>query len=436
MKAWISEQLTERASTRGLAVARLMLMGVLFFRTMEPLYMGNLGDPWARLATLLLVLSACSAFVGYRTRISLVVVLLSFYYLHVYHGMFLGEARLKRGIQLGQVLFGLALSPCGRSLSVDRWLAVRSARAEGREPPPEEGPRWTVWIFAISLSAMYFWAGVDKVDPGWLTGQRVDRLFLLAVGSSDTEALYPGLVKALAVSSAWFVVLAEFVLALGLLVPRWRPYMVIPGLALHLGIWMLIGVWPFTISCISNYAVIASPALIHRFFDLVSVRSSERPTDASPRTPLRHLRVLVAIAFVGLCIQGPLRARAPQVQGDATAPRAASWRWALWNVEPRSTCDLRYELGTGGSAKVLERWVVLGEARSVSLPDRARFVRPQGLEKSHRELCAALRKSTGSRKVDLRAFVRCPGEGAWETKADGERNVCARSDSTRGRKKP
>lgn len=436
MRHWVVEQLDERASTRGLAVGRLMLMGVVFFRTMDPLYMGNLGDPWARVASVLLTLSALSAFIGYRTRLSLVLVLSSFYYLHIYHGMFLGDAPLKRGIQLGQALFGLALSPCGRSLSVDRWLAVRRARASGRTPPLEEGPRWTVWLFATSLSVMYFWAAVDKVDPGWLTGQRVDRLFLVALGSSDTEALYPGLVKALAVSSAWFVLIAEFVLAVGLLVPRWRPYMVIPGIGLHLGIWMLIGVWPFTITCISNYAIIASPSAVHRFFDSLvgpSRSGDERPSTRSGRL---YLRILAGALFVGLCLQGPLRASSESEGDSGPPPEPVRWSWSLWKLDTPNTCELRYQLGPGPNAKTVERWQLLGAERSVSLPNRLRFVQPRRLEENHQKLCAALRKSSANPSVDLRGFVRCPRDGAWEVEEAGERNLCARPDSGRRGGKP
>ena len=80
----------------------------------------------------------------------------------------------------------LALTPCGRSLSVDRWLAMRAAERRGEAPPPELGPLYGQRLLAMQVSAVSLFAVWDKLTPGFLSGARLQHILLDRYGTSST----------------------------------------------------------------------------------------------------------------------------------------------------------------------------------------------------------------------------------------------------------
>ena len=102
------------------------------------------------------------------------------------------------------VVFWLALTPCGRSFSVDRWLAVRSAEARGAPLPPERGPLWAAVLLPIQVCTVYAWSVVDKLGNHFLNGTQLEQLAMMYVfGAQPPEGpviawVYPAL--------AWAVV--------------------------------------------------------------------------------------------------------------------------------------------------------------------------------------------------------------------------------------
>ena len=70
----------------------------------------------------------------------------------------------------------IALTPCGRSYSLDRWLALRRALKSGVPPPPEIGNLWGLRLIAIQLSMVYFWTACEKLYWGFLSGERMELL--------------------------------------------------------------------------------------------------------------------------------------------------------------------------------------------------------------------------------------------------------------------
>src|SRR5690606_7788363 len=71
----------------------------------------------------------------------------------------------------------LPMIPGGRWYSVDRWLAVRRAAREGREPPAERGDLWGLRLMAIFLSLLYISTAHHKTAMPWLSGERLDAIF-------------------------------------------------------------------------------------------------------------------------------------------------------------------------------------------------------------------------------------------------------------------
>ena len=69
--------------------------------------------------------------------------------------------------------FLIALTPSGRSYSLDRWLALRRARKLNLPRPSEIGNLWGLRLIAIQLALIYFWTGYDKLKWAFLSGERM-----------------------------------------------------------------------------------------------------------------------------------------------------------------------------------------------------------------------------------------------------------------------
>jgi hypothetical protein len=68
---------------------------------------------------------------------------------------------------LAIVLFGVALLPSGRELSVDSWLRRRTRRPA----LPSVVPLWPLWLLRGQLSLVYLASGGSKlIDPDWFGG--------------------------------------------------------------------------------------------------------------------------------------------------------------------------------------------------------------------------------------------------------------------------
>jgi HTTM domain len=68
---------------------------------------------------------------------------------------------------LAIVLFGLALLPAGRMLSLDAWLR----RRRGRPVLPDVVPLWPLWLLRGQISVVYLASGTSKlIDPDWVGG--------------------------------------------------------------------------------------------------------------------------------------------------------------------------------------------------------------------------------------------------------------------------
>jgi hypothetical protein len=68
---------------------------------------------------------------------------------------------------LAIVLFGLALLPSGRVLSLDAWLR----RRRGRPVLPDLVPLWPLWLMRGQISLVYLASGTSKLlDPDWVGG--------------------------------------------------------------------------------------------------------------------------------------------------------------------------------------------------------------------------------------------------------------------------
>lgn len=135
--------------------------------------------------------------------------------------------------------FLLALTPCGRSFSVDRWRSLKTAN-----PLPEWGPLWGVHLIALQASAVWLWGAVDKLHAGWLSGDRMQAIWMYYYTGSDFPTT-PGFVL-LSQIAAISAVIVEFALALGMWRPRWHKVLIPLGIGFHAFTYFTVPVATFT----------------------------------------------------------------------------------------------------------------------------------------------------------------------------------------------
>lgn len=226
-------------------------------------HLGSLLLGWVMLS------SAWFVLFGYKTRWFAIALAVSVAILNYYYGVHMEYHVLRKPIQMVQVVVLLALTPCGRSLSFDRAIEVRRARAAGREPAPEIMPWWQVELFILVMATIYFWAALHKTDAQWLNGERMERYWLEWYGGSDSF-VYSSLVHPIAVFLSWSTTILEFVLAFTLLSRRTRPYAMWGGVMLHVGILFAFSVTYFSLKSLLLLGLCLPPKVIHDFIERIT----------------------------------------------------------------------------------------------------------------------------------------------------------------------
>lgn len=266
----VDYMLYQEGSTRPAALMRIGLVllvwtryadDFLLFRNLETYYLLH-GVGFYVFTTML--------FFGAFTRIASVataVILVSFYY---YFGF-------EKGVEpythhhtyvLAITACLLALSPCGKSYSLDRWWAIRRAEERGEEAPLEQGPQWAMRLLAIQVTLIYFWSAYDKCHPGYLSGDRMEHYAMYLYVGSD----YPNssLFHPFMVFLAWTSVLLEYTLAIGLWFKRLQRYLVPIGMVFHGLLYVLLPVGTYSLNMWLLYLAFLDPDAVHRCIDRLS----------------------------------------------------------------------------------------------------------------------------------------------------------------------
>ena len=159
----------------------------------------------------------------------------------------------------------IALTPCGRSYSLDRWLALHRTLKSGLLPPSEIGNLWGLRLIAIQLSMVYFWTAYEKLYWGFLSGDRIELLFYNYYAGVDYASI-PGF-AALCFVIAITTVILEFLLSFGLYIPKLRKYLMSIGIVLHILFYVLLPIRTFTLTMILLYLAYIPATSVHRFID-------------------------------------------------------------------------------------------------------------------------------------------------------------------------
>jgi len=255
-----------QGSTRPLGLMRIAIATIVFVRFANEvsLYQGDslsfvlLGVVFFGLTSMMLV--------GFKAQAACTGVAITLMTMHFYMGKvhgYPGWSSHHIYILVVSVCL-LALSPCGRSFSWDRYRALAQAR-DARDIPPEHGDLWPQRLIALQLAALYFWAAVDKTNWSFLSGQRLEEAFIWSFTGRALEPLI-SLGAILAVLSI-IVVVVEYFLAFAIFVRRWQAFVLPLGLALHAAFYVLLPVNTYSATVMVLYLALLDPDAVHRFLD-------------------------------------------------------------------------------------------------------------------------------------------------------------------------
>ena len=108
---------------------------------------------------MVIAISAACIAVGFRYRLAATVFFFSFTYMFL-----LDQSWYLNHFYLICLLgFLLPLIPAERAFSIDalRWKEIRS----------DTTPRWVLWLLRLQIGVPYFYGGLAKLNPDWLTGE-------------------------------------------------------------------------------------------------------------------------------------------------------------------------------------------------------------------------------------------------------------------------
>ncbi|RWA66117.1 MAG: hypothetical protein EOQ28_28580 [Mesorhizobium sp.] len=239
--AWAVE--TE-GSSRSSALVRIGLAMLFWSRWAGELLLYRDQSPVGLLLAASFFVATVLLFVGYHSRIAAVWTGSIGLEMYSYFGHQLGREPWTHHhtYLLAVAALLIALTPCGRSYSLDRYLAVTRAERAGLPPPAERGNLWGLRLIVVQLSVLYFFAAFDKTNHAFLSGARIEAIFLWYYAGSD----YPAGLAWLAAIVSSAVVALEYCLAFGLPFRAARRYLVLPGLAFHAIIYVTLPVYTFS----------------------------------------------------------------------------------------------------------------------------------------------------------------------------------------------
>ncbi len=114
--------------------------------------------------------------------------------------------------------------PAHRALSIDAWLRPKLRI--------DTAPKWSLWLLRAQVGVVYFFAGVAKVNPDWLSGEPIRAIF--------TEREHGALIGLL-FANPWFVyafvwggMLFDLLVVPGLLWRRTRNVAFLAAVGFHL----------------------------------------------------------------------------------------------------------------------------------------------------------------------------------------------------------
>lgn len=262
-------------STLPMALIRIGLVFLLWARFGAELILPRAAGTGEVVLSLLFFASTAAMLVGWRTRAAtalaaLVVATMYFgvgaalgrtAWLHHHHYLLMAATLL------------CALTPCGRSLSLDRVRALAAEAHGGPPAPPERGPLLGLHLMRVQLSALYLWSALDKTGPAFLGGERIEHILGWYYLGSDLP-LGTGL-RLAAVALAVAVTALEFALALAPWWPRLRRIALPLGVVMHAAFYVLLPVATFSATVVLLYLAALDPDAVARALARLAPRAPD-----------------------------------------------------------------------------------------------------------------------------------------------------------------
>ena len=268
-------------STRPVALMRIGLSAVAVARFAPDLIVARATTLEAAVLGLFFFAVATAAFVGYRSRAAIGGLGILVFCLYAQGQMALGPPQWAHHhvYILGISCVFLSLTDCGRSFSIDRTLDLAARGVEGAAP--EHGALWGQRLIVLQMSALYFWTAVDKSDWAFISGQRLEQIFVWTYSGRAMEVLLasPALLAAMAIA----VVVVEYWLAVAILLPRSRRFAIPVGLAMHATFAVMLPVQTYSITMMILYLALLDPGRVHRVIDLMVGRPHPADRASSPK---------------------------------------------------------------------------------------------------------------------------------------------------------
>lgn len=261
---------TSPASTRSLALIRIGFATLIWGTWGKPLVF-NLGLLPEELASSALLLSTSTMMlIGWRSRLACALTGLAMPYLLFVRELETGPVWPE--LQLALVILAplvLAFGPCGRSYSLDRWLAQRRALEGGSDQPEpvERGDVRALGVLATLAIGAQVLQALAMSHPRWLSGYTLERVLLW----QSQGSVSPGL--AMSQLIAWLPALSVlgcllwWALAAAMSWPRTRGRAVAVAMAAQLFIYLLIpaGTAPLAVALL--YLALLDPERVHAVID-------------------------------------------------------------------------------------------------------------------------------------------------------------------------
>lgn len=252
--SWIETRLAATGSTRPLALFRICLGALLYMRFGQELSIHAVNSVPEMLFAGAFFAASAMVFVGLFTRPALFVAtaLLA----AMYYGKFFGWYQPGWGHHHHYVLmiccFLTGLGNSGRSFSIDRALALDSGSA-----PQERAHTWPQTLIVLQLCAIYLWTAIDKTNPGYLSGEWLQRIMEWVASGHPAYPIATS--KWFTLPGSWIVLAIEYALPIAIMA-RWRLKFVIPiGLALHAAFYVLLPVFTYSATMMAIYLLVVDP---------------------------------------------------------------------------------------------------------------------------------------------------------------------------------
>jgi len=266
---WLNGVVLYEGSTRAVSLMRILLAILLWTRWARELL------PWRSLEPERLLLSVAFytfttlMFYGLFTRVAMVGASITMLFVYYYFGFVAGVEPWTHHHTYLLVITTcwMSFTPCGGSYSLDRYRSVRRAEREGVAPPAEWGPLWATRLIALQVTSLYLWTAYDKTFWGFLSGERMEQIFMYLFFGSD----HPGLwFTVFCIICAWVTVLLEYTLPIALWFKKMLWWAVPVGLILHGLFYYLTSVGTYSLTMWMLYLVFFDPKDVHAWIDRIS----------------------------------------------------------------------------------------------------------------------------------------------------------------------